>query len=135
MTTANVTGVTHRKVQVQSNLERWAFLFMRVSGIALLVLAVGHMMIQHVLNSSSNLTIMFVAERWNLWGWKVFDMLLLAFAYMHGMNGLRNVLEDYIHNRRTVKIINTILVVFAVITILWAGFAIASFDSAPFLGN
>lgn len=135
MTTANVTGVTHRKVQVQSNLERWAFLFMRVSGIALLVLAVGHMMIQHVLNSSSNLTIMFVAERWNLWGWKVFDMLLLAFAYMHGMNGFRNVLEDYIHNRRTVKIINTILVVFAVITILWAGFAIASFDSAPFLGN
>lgn len=135
MTTANVTGVTHRKVQVQSNLERWAFLFMRVSGIALLVLAVGHMMIQHVLNSSSNLTIMFVAERWNLWGWKVFDMLLLAFAYMHGMNGLRNVLEDYIHNRRTVKIINTILVVFAAITILWAGFAIASFDSAPFLGN
>lgn len=135
MTTANVSGVTHRKVQVQSNLERWAFLFMRVSGIALLVLAVGHMMIQHVLNSSSNLTIMFVAERWNLWGWKVFDMLLLAFAYMHGMNGLRNVLEDYIHNRRTVKIINTILVVFAVITILWAGFAIASFDSAPFLGN
>lgn len=135
MTTANVTGVTHRKVQVQSNLERWAFLFMRVSGIALLVLAVGHMMIQHVLNSSSNLTIMFVAERWNLWGWKVFDMLLLAFAYMHGMNGFRNVLEDYIHNRRTVKIINTILVVFAAITILWAGFAIASFDSAPFLGN
>ncbi|MBP6472260.1 MAG: succinate dehydrogenase [Chloroflexi bacterium] len=135
MTTANVSGVTHRKVQVQSNLERWAFLFMRVSGIALLVLAVGHMMIQHVLNSSSNLTIMFVAERWNLWGWKVFDMLLLAFAYMHGMNGLRNVLEDYIHNRRTVKIINTILVVFAAITILWAGFAIASFDSAPFLGN
>ncbi|MBK6328858.1 MAG: succinate dehydrogenase [Chloroflexi bacterium] len=135
MTTANVTGVTHRKVQVQSNLERWAFLFMRVSGIALLVLAVGHMMIQHVLNSSSNLTIMFVAERWNLWGWKVFDMLLLAFAYMHGMNGFRNVLEDYIHNRQTVKIVNTILVVFAVITILWAGFAIASFDSAPFLGN
>ena len=135
MTTANVTGVTHRKVQVQSNLERWAFLFMRVSGIALLVLAVGHMMIQHVLNSSSNLTIMFVAERWNLWGWKVFDMLLLAFAYMHGMNGFRNVLEDYIHNRQTVKIVNTILIVFAVITILWAGFAIASFDSAPFLGN
>ena len=135
MTTANVSGVTHRKVQVQSNLERWAFLFMRVSGIALLVLAVGHMMIQHVLNSSSNLTIMFVAERWNLWGWKVFDMLLLAFAYMHGMNGFRNVLEDYIHNRQTVKIVNTILVVFAVITILWAGFAIASFDSAPFLGN
>jgi succinate dehydrogenase / fumarate reductase membrane anchor subunit len=135
MTTANVTGVTHRKVQVQSNLERYAFLFMRVSGVALLILAVGHMMIQHVLNSSSNLTIQFVAQQWNSWGWRAFDMLLLAFAYTHGINGLRNVLEDYVHNRQTVKIINTFLAVFAVITILWAGYAIFSFDSAPFVGN
>ncbi len=135
MTTANVSGVTRRKVQVQTNFERWAFLFMRVSGLALLILAVGHMMIQHVLNSSSNLTIMFVAEQWNSWGWKAFDMLLLGFAYLHGINGFRNVLEDYIHNRQTIKVINTLLAIFAVITILWAGYAIASFDSAPFLGN
>ena len=39
MTTANVSGVTRRKVQVQTNFERWAFLFMRVSGLALLILA------------------------------------------------------------------------------------------------
>jgi len=135
MTTANVTGVTHRKVQVQSNFQRWAFLFMRVSGLALLILAVGHMMIQHVLNSSSNLSLQFVAAQWNLWGWKVFDMLLLFFALTHGMNGFRNVLEDYIHNRQTVKVINTVLVVFTIVTVLWAGYAIASFNSAPFLGN
>jgi len=135
MTTANITGVTHRKVQVQSNFQRWAFLFMRVSGLALLILAVGHMMIQHVLNSSSNLSLQFVAAQWNLWGWKVFDMLLLFFALTHGMNGFRNVLEDYIHNRQTVKIINTVLVVFTIVTVLWAGYAIASFNSAPFLGN
>lgn len=135
MTTANVTGVTRRKVQVQSNLERRAFLFMRVSGLALIILAVGHMMIQHVVNSSHNLTIQFVAQQWNSWGWKAFDMLLLAFAFTHGINGFRNVLEDYIHNRQTVKVINIVLAVFAVITILWAGFAIASFDAAPFLGD
>jgi len=127
-TSANVTGITHRKVQVNNNLERFAFLFMRVSGVLLLVLAVGHMMIQHVLNSSTNLSIMFVAQQWNSWGWKAYDMLLLIFAYLHGINGFRNVLEDYVHNRSAIKVINICLAIFAVITIIWAGFAIAAFN-------
>lgn len=120
--------VTVRQVRVPANMERYAFMFMRLSGVALLVLAVGHMLIQHVLNSSGNLTLLFVAEQWNSWGWKAYDMLLLAFAIVHGFNGLRNVLEDYIHNRNTTTWINRFLVVFCILTIIWAGIAIASFD-------
>lgn len=127
------TTITRRRVQVQSNFERTAFLFMRLSGIALLILAVGHMMFQHVINSSTNLTIMFVAEQWRSWGWKLFDMLLLAFTVTHGVNGFRNVLEDYIHNRTAVKWINILLLIFVVVTILWAGYAIINFDSTPFM--
>ena len=125
-------GITRRSVKIQSNFERNAFMFMRVSGIALLLLAVGHMMFQHVLNSSTNLTIQFVAEQWNSWGWKLFDFLLLIFAVSHGVNGFRNVLEDYVHNRTDVKWINIILLIFVVATILWAGYAIWRFDSTPF---
>lgn len=121
------TGITHRQVALPSNLERRAFLFMRLSGAALLILAVGHMMIQHVLNSSQNLTLQFVADQWSSWGWKVYDMLLLFFAITHGFNGLRNVLEDYIHNRNAVKWINRGLVVFTILTIIWAGIAISTF--------
>ncbi len=130
-----LSGVTHRKVQVRSNFERFAFLFMRLSGVTLLVLAVGHVLIQHVLNDVHNLTLEVVAATWNSWGWKVYDMLLLIFAFSHGMNGLRNVLEDYIHNAKTVKIVNIVLAVFVVVTIIWAGIAIASFDAAPFINN
>ena len=125
-------GITRRSVKIQSNFERNAFMFMRLSGIALLLLAVGHMMLQHVLNSSTNLTIQFVAQQWNSWGWKVFDFLLLVFAISHGINGLRNVLEDYVHNRTTVKWIKILLLIFVVATILWAGYAIWQFDSTPF---
>ena len=125
-------GITRRSVKIQSNFERNAFMFMRVSGIALLVLAVGHMIFQHVLNSSTNLTIQFVAEQWNTWGWKVFDFLLLIFAVSHGVNGLRNILEDYVHNKTAVKWIGIILLIFVVATILWAGYAIWNFDSTPF---
>lgn len=122
------SGVTHRKVQVQSNFERFAFLFMRLTGIGLIILAVGHVLIQHVLNDVHNLTLEVVAQTWNSWGWKVYDMLLLAFAIPHGVNGLRNVLEDYIHNKQTVKVVNIVLVIFVIATLIWAGFAIASFN-------
>ena len=55
-------------------------------------------------------------------------MFLLVFAISHGFNGLRNVLEDYIHNRSTVKVINVILLIFMIITIAWSAVAIAAFD-------
>ncbi len=135
MTTATgqVTGITRRKVQVQSNFERTAFMFMRMSGIALLILAVGHMLIQHVLNTTANLTLMFVAEQWNSWGWKAYDFLLLLFAIPHGVNGLRNILEDYIHNESTMRVINIVLAIFVVATVIWAGIAITTFDASRFI--
>lgn len=131
---ATVSGVTHRTADVsnQNQLERYAYLFMRLTGAGLLILAVGHMLIQHVLNSSGNLTIQFVATQWNDWGWKTYDMLLLIFAISHGFNGLRGVLEDYIHNDTTMIWIKRILLVFCIITIIWAGFAISTFDPSKF---
>ncbi len=121
-------SITRRKVQVKYNFERYAYLFMRMSGLILLILAVGHMLIQHVLNSSGNLTLMFVAEQWNTWGWKAYDIFLLLFAIPHGVNGLRNVLEDYIHNPGVMKTINIILAVFVVATVIWAAIGISLFD-------
>ncbi len=127
---ATISGVTRRTAEIESrtNLERYAFLFMRLSGVMLLFLAVGHMLIQHVLNSSTNLTIQFVALQWNTWGWKTYDILLLAFAIPHGFNGLRNVLEDYIHNPVATRVLRWVLLAATIVTVIWAGFAIASFD-------
>lgn len=127
MTTAT-SSITHRKVKVKFNFERYAYLFMRMSGLALLILAVGHMMIQHVLNSSGNLTLIFVADQWNSWGWKAYDIFLLLFAIPHGINGLRNVLEDYIHNPGVMKAINIVLAIFVVATVIWAAIGISLFD-------
>lgn len=126
--TSTTQPITRRKVQVQYNFERYAYLFMRMSGLALMILAVGHMIIQHVLNSSGNLTLVFVAEQWNSWGWKAYDIFLLLFAIPHGINGLRNVLEDYIHNPGLMKTINIVLAIFVVATVIWAAIGISLFD-------
>lgn len=125
--TNEVSGITHRKVKVSRNFERSAFMFMRMSGMALLIFAVGHMMIQHVLNDVHNLTLQFVEQQWSSWGWKVYDFLLLLIALPHGINGLRNVLEDYIHGEMATKVVNVLLVLFLIVSLFGAGYAIISF--------
>ena len=124
--------VTVRRVQVARNRDRYVWLFMRLSGVAMLILAVGHMVIQHVLNSSANLTLAFVAAQWSSWGWKAFDILLLWMAIPHGINGLYNVLSDYVHNTGARRIISIALGLFIVATVIWATIAIALFDSTRF---
>lgn len=125
-------GVTTRiaNLQGRSPLERYGYFFMRLSGVALIVLAIGHMMIQHVLNDVHSLTLEFVRQQWSSWGWRTYDMFLLIFAISHGFNGLRVVLEDYIHNPRTVKILRWFLLIFTIVTIVWSAVAIATFDAS-----
>ncbi len=124
--------ITIRTISVQSNRERYAYLFMRLSGVGLLILAVGHMVIQHLLNSSANLTIQFVAEQWSSWGWKAYDIMLLWLAIPHGFNGLRNVLDDYIHNPGVSRAITILIGVAVVATLAYATLGMVLFDSAAF---
>ena len=121
------TRIAHLKTQ--SPLERYGYLFMRLSGVALIVLAIGHMMIQHVLNDVHSLTLEFVRQQWMSWGWRTYDLFLLVFAITHGFNGLRVVLEDYIHGEGAVKAIRWILAIFMIITIIWSAVAIITFDA------
>lgn len=132
ITNPKVEGITIRKVEVESNRDRYAYLFMRLSGVALLVLAVGHMVLQHVLNSSANLTIQFVAVQWNSWGWKAYDIMLLWLAIPHGINGLRTVLLDYIHSPGLGKLISGLMVLFVIATVIWATVGMVLFDPTPF---
>ncbi len=121
-------GAKSRPRFVGSDLDRFAFLFMRLSGISLLLLAVGHMLLQHVFRDVHALTISVVADIWRSWGWRAYDLFLLGFAATHGFNGLRNVLEDYVHDPAKVRGINRALAIFLVISIIWAAVAIFSFQ-------
>ncbi len=120
---------TPKTISTRQKFERYAYLYMRLSGVMLLFLAVGHIMIQLVINSVHSLTLQFVADQWKSWGWRVYDLLLLIFAVSHGYNGLRNILEDYIHNEAVMKVIYYILGVFVVATIIWSAVAIATFPA------
>lgn len=81
------------------NLETWSWLFMRWSGALLVPLAWGHILIQDILVGVHAIDLDYVALRWATTAWRVYDIALLAFAFGHGMNGLRGIVDDYIQHR------------------------------------
>lgn len=88
-----------RPAPTGSSFELFAWFFMRVSGILLLLLAIGHMVIMHLINNVSDVNYQFVAGRWSGdWGmfWRSYDWLLLFLAMVHGLNGLRTILDDWL---------------------------------------
>lgn len=72
---------------------------MRISGVLLVFLALIHLYIMHIVDSGvERVNFAFVSQRWDSVGWKTFDWLLLVLALIHGANGLRIVIEDYVHS-------------------------------------
>jgi succinate dehydrogenase / fumarate reductase, membrane anchor subunit len=77
--------------------ELWMWLFMRISGIVLLLLAVGHTLIMHLpADGVERVDYAFVAQRWASPFWRTWDWMMLTLALVHGVNGLRNVTLDYV---------------------------------------
>ena len=74
---------------------------MRVTGVALFVLALAHFSILHFIWDPAEQTAEFVAnERWNQVFWRGFDWLLLMTVLFHGFLGVRTVVHDYVHRPR-----------------------------------
>jgi succinate dehydrogenase / fumarate reductase, membrane anchor subunit len=78
-------------------MELWTWIFMRISGLLLLVLAVGHVLIMHVVDDGvGRVNFGFVAARWQSPFWRTWDWALLVLALVHGINGLRVIVLDYV---------------------------------------
>ena len=120
-------AVTTRTVKTPQNIETFSWKWMRYSGIALIPLAWGHVLIQDVVVGVHAIDFDYVILRWSSIFWQVYDILLLAFAFAHGMNGLRQVSNDFIHNPQTKRIVALIIFfLWLVISIIGATAIIAS---------
>ncbi len=87
----------------RQNFETWSWFFMRVSGLVLIFLALTHFAITHIIYDVVETDAAFVADRWANPLWRLFDWSLLALALLHGLNGLRWSIDDYVSSpaRRT----------------------------------
>jgi succinate dehydrogenase / fumarate reductase, membrane anchor subunit len=92
-----VLGTPSTRERPAGGFELWAWLFMRISGVVLLFLAVGHVLIMHVLDEGiDRVNFEFVAVRWDDVFWLSWDWAMLSLALIHGINGLRVVVQDYV---------------------------------------
>lgn len=108
-----------RTIPPQSNrFETLAWRYMRWSGVLVLPLVFGHLAIMHIINSVYAIDYEWViAERWARLGWRIYDAFLLWFAGSHGFNGLRNIVNDYVHTptlNRAIKVVMLVLLLFLV---------------------
>ncbi|WKX70828.1 succinate dehydrogenase hydrophobic membrane anchor subunit [Streptomyces sp. XD-27] len=113
----------------RTNFEMYGWLFMRLSGILLVVLVLGHLLIQLVLDGGvSKIGFAFVAGRWASPFWQTWDLLMLWLATLHGANGLRTVINDYAERDNTRLWLKGLLYTAATFTILLGTLVIFTFD-------
>ena len=79
--------------------EVFSWYFFRISGLALIFLVLIHLYAMHVNTDVAKTNYDFVASRYANPFWRVYDLLLLSLALLHGMNGLRIMVDDYIKGR------------------------------------
>lgn len=79
--------------------ELFAWFFMRISGIVLILMVLVHLAIMHIINNVEDVNYDFVAARYATPFWRAYDMVMLWLALIHGLNGLRAVIDDYVHTR------------------------------------
>jgi succinate dehydrogenase / fumarate reductase membrane anchor subunit len=113
-----------------SGRERFWWYFMRLSGLALVFLVLGHMFIMHVLVelAGGEIDFAFVQSRWGSPFWRIYDFLLLVLAFVHGANGARVVIGDYVVNRTARSLLIGLLLAVSAIWLILGMAIIVFFD-------
>ncbi|WP_062203367.1 succinate dehydrogenase hydrophobic membrane anchor subunit [Demequina salsinemoris] len=120
------SGRTRRKA------ERWSWMFMRLSGLVLVLLIFTHLTVNLVLGEGvSQIDFAFVAGKWADWWWQVADFLMLLLAMLHGGNGMRLLINDYAHSKAWRSALMGVLHLSMVVVIVLGSLVIWTFDPCP----
>lgn len=123
------TGGSTRVRSGRSNFELYGWIFMRVSGVLLVVLVIGHLFVNLMLGEGiKQIDFGFVANKWASPFWQVYDLLMLWLAMLHGTNGLRTVINDYAERDQTRFWLKALLVVSATAVVVIGTLTILTFD-------
>ena len=115
------------------NLEKWGWIYMRVSGVLLVVLIFGHLFVNLMVGDGIHgIDFAFVAGKFADPFWRWWDVAMLWLALIHGANGMRTIVNDYVIGQTTRRVLVWALWLAAGFLILLGTLVVFTFD--PCLG-
>ncbi|MEJ1156208.1 MULTISPECIES: succinate dehydrogenase hydrophobic membrane anchor subunit [Microbacterium] len=115
------------------NLEKAGWIYMRVSGVVLVVLIFGHLFVNLMLGEGIHgIDFAFVAGKLASPFWQWWDVLMLWLALIHGANGMRTIVNDYVATETTRRVLIWALWLSAGFLIVLGTLVVFTFD--PCLG-
>lgn len=116
----------------RTNLEKWGWLYMRVSGVALVVLIFGHLFVNLVAGEGvKQIDFGFVGGKLAQPFWQWWDVLLLWLALIHGGNGMRTIINDYARPGVVSLTLRVVLWVAVALLIVLGTLVVFTFDPCP----
>jgi succinate dehydrogenase / fumarate reductase membrane anchor subunit len=111
------------------NFELNSWLFMRGSGVLLLVLVFGHLFVNLMLGKGIHrIDFAFVAGKWADPFWQTWDLAMLWLAELHGVNGMRTIINDYTTTETSRFVLKTLLYFSALVVLILGTLVIFTFD-------
>jgi succinate dehydrogenase / fumarate reductase membrane anchor subunit len=118
--------------QRRFNVEKWGWIYMRASGVVLMVLIFGHLFVNLFAGQGVKaIDFAFVGGKLSQPFWQVWDTLLLWLAVIDGANGMRTIVNDYASNRLLRVTFKGALIASAVVLIVLGTLVIYTFDPCP----
>ncbi len=133
MTTIDAPRKPYRRSRAtRSNFELYSWLFMRGSGVVLIALVFGHLFVNLVSGQGIKaIDFAFVGGKWASPFWQTWDLLMLWLAELHGVNGVRTIINDYAEKDSTRIVLKTLLVLSAAVVLVLGTLVIFTFDPCP----
>jgi succinate dehydrogenase / fumarate reductase membrane anchor subunit len=118
------------------NFEMAGWLFMRLSGIVLVVLIFAHLWINMIAGEGIHgIDFGFVAGKWADPFWQIWDLTMLWLAMLHGTNGVRVIINDYAEKDSTRLWLKMILFTATAVIIVLGTLVIFTFDPCPVING
>ena len=116
----------------RSNYEMYSWVFMRISGVLLVVLVLGHLFVNLMVGDGiQSLDFAFVGGKWSSPFWQVWDLAMLWLAMIHGSNGVRTIINDYAERDATRFWLKMSLYTALVVVVVLGTLVIFTFDPCP----
>jgi len=120
------------RLTTRGNTELYGWVFMRASGVILIVLIFGHLFVNLVAGEGvSAIDFGFVAGKWASPFWQVWDLLMLWLAMIHGTNGVRTIINDYAERDGVRLALKASLYLAFVVVVVLGTLVIFTFDPCP----